>query len=161
MGLDLLEPIHEESLQGLVMHKSMTALLTFCCFIFITILADSLRADDPPTQKTPAKPPKAYGKNLEKVDVIPPEWKYSAAQKLTSAEVDSVLNQMLQKEGLKPAPLTSDEQFVRRVYLDLTGKLPDPATIKSFATDKSTNKRSLLIDKLLAKIGRASCRERV
>lgn len=43
----------------------------------------------------------------------------------------------------------SDEQFVRRVLLDLTGQLPTPAELNDFLKSTDPNKRAKLIDRLL------------
>jgi len=48
------------------------------------------------------------------------------------------------------APLASDAEFLRRVYLDLSGTIPTSAEARSFLNDKSADKRVKLIDKLLA-----------
>src|ERR1019366_818572 len=68
---------------------------------------------------------------------------------LAPGEIDRLVNAELSRLNVKPAAKTSDEQFIRRVYIDLTGKLPMPADITEFVADKSTNKRAKLIDKLL------------
>ena len=49
----------------------------------------------------------------------------------------------------RPAPLTSDEQFLRRVFLDLTGTLPTPAQQVAFVADSTPDKRAKAIDRLL------------
>jgi hypothetical protein len=51
--------------------------------------------------------------------------------------------------GLVPSDLCSDEQFVRRVTLDLTGTLPTPEQVRTFVADPNPNKRDALIDRLL------------
>jgi Protein of unknown function (DUF1553)/Protein of unknown function (DUF1549) len=51
--------------------------------------------------------------------------------------------------GIVPSDLSSDEQFMRRVYLDLTGSLPKPADVKTFLADQDKDKRDKLIDRLL------------
>lgn len=48
-----------------------------------------------------------------------------------------------------PSPVCSDETFARRVYLDVTGRLPTSDQLKIFLDDKSENKRETLIDQLL------------
>jgi Protein of unknown function (DUF1549)/Protein of unknown function (DUF1553) len=48
------------------------------------------------------------------------------------------------------APPASDEEFVRRVTLDLTGVIPTAADARAFVADKAKDKRERLIDKLLA-----------
>jgi len=52
--------------------------------------------------------------------------------------------------------LMSDEQFVRRVYLDIVGRIPSHDEAKSFFDSSSKNKRAELIDKLLDSPGYAS-----
>jgi len=51
--------------------------------------------------------------------------------------------------GLVPAELCSDEQFIRRLMLDLTGTLPTPAQVTAFAADPDPLKRDKLVDLLL------------
>jgi hypothetical protein len=48
------------------------------------------------------------------------------------------------------APIASDEEFLRRVTLDLTGMIPSPADVRQFLADADPNKREKLVDKLLA-----------
>jgi Protein of unknown function (DUF1553)/Protein of unknown function (DUF1549) len=50
---------------------------------------------------------------------------------------------------LLPAPVASDEVFLRRVYLDVVGALPAPDEARSFLDSGDADKRSKLIDKLL------------
>jgi hypothetical protein len=73
------------------------------------------------------------------------------APTLTSAELDRILAQYLTKSDpkIEPAPLTSDVEFVRRVYLDLAGVPPTPAQVSGFIADRDKTKRARLIDHLL------------
>lgn len=48
------------------------------------------------------------------------------------------------------APLTNEEGFLRRVYLDLAGTLPTIAQRRDFLADPAKDKRTKLIDKLIA-----------
>ncbi len=48
------------------------------------------------------------------------------------------------------APRCSDAEFVRRIYLDLTGKVPSVAEARAFLAEPSPGKRRALIDRLLA-----------
>jgi Protein of unknown function (DUF1549)/Protein of unknown function (DUF1553) len=77
-------------------------------------------------------------------------WKAAPTALLKSAEIDRLVAQELGKAKIQPAALTTDEQFVRRVWLDLTGSLPMPADVKDFLSSRDPNKRAKLIDKLLA-----------
>jgi hypothetical protein len=77
------------------------------------------------------------------------DWLKASTKPLAPGEIDRLVNAELAKVGVKPAAKTTDEQFMRRVYIDLTGKLPMPADITEFVADKSPDKRAKLIDKLL------------
>jgi hypothetical protein len=63
--------------------------------------------------------------------------------------VDRFTLKKWQELGIVPSELCADEQFIRRVYLDITGTLPRPDQIKQFVADKNPNKRDKLIDDLL------------
>lgn len=76
-------------------------------------------------------------------------YKSASKKAISSAEIDDLIGQELKKAGIESAPLTTDEQFVRRVYLDLWGKPPTPDQVRSFVSDKDSQKRAKLIDKLL------------
>jgi hypothetical protein len=54
------------------------------------------------------------------------------------------------KPGFAPAPQASDAEFLRRVYLDLTGKIPSAAEARAFLADNAADKRARLVDQLLA-----------
>jgi hypothetical protein len=51
--------------------------------------------------------------------------------------------------GIVPSELSEDAQFLRRVYLDLTGTLPSPNQQKEFLADTDKDKRDKVIDRLL------------
>ena len=63
--------------------------------------------------------------------------------------VDELIASEWQKLGLSPVAPSSDEEFVRRVYLDLIGTLPTPDEVRFFLADISADKRRKLIDALL------------
>jgi Protein of unknown function (DUF1553)/Protein of unknown function (DUF1549)/Bacterial Ig-like domain (group 2) len=63
--------------------------------------------------------------------------------------VDKFAKKKWQELGIVPADISSDQQFLRRVYLDLTGALPKPAQVKEFLADTDKDKRDKLIDRLL------------
>ena len=63
----------------------------------------------------------------------------------TAAAVDAAL-----ARGSAAGPRADDAAFLRRVTLDLTGKLPDPAAIDKFVADASAEKRAKVVDELLA-----------
>ena len=50
---------------------------------------------------------------------------------------------------IEPAPTTTDAEFVRRVYLDLIGRIPSVAEVREFLDDSRPDKRRLLVADLL------------
>ena len=63
--------------------------------------------------------------------------------------IDRLVWDKLVELGLEPSELADDGMFLRRVYLDVTGRLPAPETARRFLTDTTPHKRSRLIDALL------------
>jgi hypothetical protein len=67
--------------------------------------------------------------------------------------IDDHIFNRLQAEGVPAAALSGDEEFLRRVTLDLTGRTPSPAAIRAFLADGSPDKRAREIDRLLESEG--------
>ncbi len=63
--------------------------------------------------------------------------------------VDRFTAKKWQELNISPSDLCSDEVFMRRVYLDVTGTLPDAKDVIAFVNDKAADKRDKLVDKLL------------
>jgi hypothetical protein len=63
--------------------------------------------------------------------------------------IDELVLQQLQRLNLKPSPRSSDEVFVRRVYVDTIGTLPTADEVRSFLADATPDKRDKLIESLL------------
>ena len=71
-----------------------------------------------------------------------------AAPVKIAAEVDAALIRGLTSPIQLPA-VVDDETFLRRVSIDLTGKLPDPEALRRFAADRAADKRAHVVDDLL------------
>jgi hypothetical protein len=63
--------------------------------------------------------------------------------------IDVEIFDKLVRQGVPSAPLTTDEEFLRRVTLDLTGRIPSVADIREFAASTDLDKRNAWIDKLI------------
>jgi len=77
--------------------------------------------------------------------------------KASSRQIDTLLATTLKKNGFNSfnAPLP-DDLFVRRVYLDITGRIPTREEFLAFAESSRPDKREALIDELLHSPGYAS-----
>jgi len=63
--------------------------------------------------------------------------------------IDQIIFNRMAAAKVQSAPLSTDEEFMRRVTLDLTGRIPSSADIRDFLVDTSTAKRDILIEQLL------------
>ena len=64
--------------------------------------------------------------------------------------IDDEIFGKMEKDGIAPAPLSSDTEFLRRVTLDLTGQVPTADAVKAFLADTAPDKRAKKIDALIA-----------
>ena len=69
--------------------------------------------------------------------------------------IDDLVFGKLRMMNLIPSALSSDDKFLRRVYLDVTGTLPNEEEVKAFLASRAVDKRARLIDELLERPERA------
>jgi hypothetical protein len=117
--------------------------LAWVALIGLVLCAPS-RADEDRKKTRYPKPP-----SDKNVKLSPDAWKSAPARKLSPAELDRLLTASQKADNVKLALRINDGAFVRRVYLDLTGKLPATRAVGTFISDNSSDKRSRLIDMLL------------
>jgi hypothetical protein len=63
--------------------------------------------------------------------------------------IDGHVIRKLKKLNIAPSELCSDNDYLRRIYLDVIGTLPTADEARRFMADKRANKRELLVDELL------------
>ncbi|MEJ5369556.1 MAG: DUF1549 domain-containing protein [Bryobacteraceae bacterium] len=94
----------------------------------------------------------AYERTLEFARRMP---KTRAARTVDASQlpvknfIDEEIFGRLRAEGVPAAPVSSDEEFLRRVSLDLTGRIPSADEIRAFEADADPAKRDKLIERLL------------
>jgi hypothetical protein len=66
-----------------------------------------------------------------------------------SARVDQMLAERWDEDKIQPVDIAGDAEFMRRVYLDLTGRIPRASEARAFLADTSADKRVKLVEKLL------------
>jgi hypothetical protein len=64
--------------------------------------------------------------------------------------IDGYIFQALKAQGVTPARMTNDYEFIRRVYLDMVGQIPTAAAVNAFVANNSPTKRADLIETLFA-----------
>lgn len=67
-----------------------------------------------------------------------------------AAKVDEIMAAHWQAHGVTAANVTDDAAFLRRVTLDLAGRIPTPEEAKAFYADTDPNKRANVIRRLIA-----------
>jgi hypothetical protein len=63
--------------------------------------------------------------------------------------IDRAIDARLQAEKVRPSPRADDAEFLRRAYLDVTGRIPPAEKVSAFLADRGPDKRAKLIDELL------------
>lgn len=76
----------------------------------------------------------------------PPQIAYPPARNFIDTEIFA----KMKSAAIRPAPLSSDSEFLRRVTIDLAGRIPRPDEVRAFLADTSADKRDRAIDRLLA-----------
>jgi hypothetical protein len=80
--------------------------------------------------------------------VLPKDLQYSPPA-VEGNYVDELVGDKLKKLRILPSGLCSDEEFLRRVTIDITGLLPTEEEYHAFMADADAQKRTKLIDRLL------------
>src|SRR5690242_28151 len=68
----------------------------------------------------------------------------------SSNPIDQLISAKMSGDGVVPAARTSEPEFLRRIYLDLTGRIPTPEQAERFLNSTETTKRAQLIEELLS-----------
>ena len=80
-------------------------------------------------------------------------------QAISDAEVVSYINANLattwKDNNVQPSPPASDEEWCRRVYLRVLGRIPTVEEVRKFAADKTRDKREKLVTRLMEDDGYA------
>lgn len=92
-----------------------------------------------------------YGGAVQTVSVLVPfsEGSFNRRQFPLQNKIDEFIAARLEALRIPASGLASDEEFLRRVSLDITGTLPVPHEIRAFTSDTAGDKRRRKIDELL------------
>lgn len=75
------------------------------------------------------------------------EARFTAANNFVDTHVFAKLKEL----RIEPSDLCTDDEFIRRLFLDACGILPTPAEVTAFVADTDSKKRVRLIDAVLAR----------
>ena len=116
----------------------MSVVYTVLAFLSVILGSEIVRAESPRENVSSAK-------SRSRTEVMK-----------ISKEIDRLVGQQLAANEQKLNPLANDSTFVRRVYLDIVGRIPTLEETESFLKNRSSNKRAELIDDLLDSYGYVS-----
>jgi hypothetical protein len=136
-----------------------------------SLLLTAIRHSDPDLEMPPKeKLPDEVIANFEKwikagapfpegaaeVVELKPWWETIAAEKLRSVNqpvpevVDHYIAVKLQSAKVQPVSAASDANFIRRVTLDLAGRIPTPGEVREYESSSDRDKKQQLVDRLMA-----------
>lgn len=101
-----------------------------------------------PKSRLPVDSPKMRKGNVAQVDP-----KAIDTVKRSAAKIDQLVEANYKKSSVTPNPDTTDEEFLRRVYLDIVGTIPNLRQTRIFLNNSSEGNRERLIDSLLGNEG--------
>ena len=81
--------------------------------------------------------------------VIPKGLVYERPKVAEANYIDKAVNERLHRLRIVPSGVCTDEEFIRRVYIDVVGLYPKPAELQAFIADKRPDKRTQLVEGLL------------
>lgn len=79
----------------------------------------------------------------------------SAADSRLEQRIDSHIDAKLKADDVTPATQADDFTLVRRLTLDLVGRIPTPPEIDAYVSSKDVDKRAKLVERLMASPGYA------
>ena len=65
-------------------------------------------------------------------------------------QIDTLMEKVWTDAGVLPSPVAEDAEWLRRVYLDLAGHIPDSDAVNRFLADTRADKRKHLVNELIA-----------
>ncbi len=132
----------------MIHRRKMLALLLMALALFCdNAAAQQAKLSDPHADPAPARR-KTLSELTDSVkDQLPP---VSNIPVKRQNFIDDFIFGKMDRDKIPHAGLTTDTEFLRRVNLDLTGRLPEPDAIRKFVADKDPEKRKKLIDSLMA-----------
>lgn len=90
------------------------------------------------------------------IEVAPVSPRLQAMAIRSANRIDAIVEADLRKHRIEPNEPSTDEQFVRRIYLDVTGTIPTAKQAKLFLRSRASSRRIALIDRLLGEPGYGS-----
>lgn len=111
-------------------------------------LAKAKELDDVASGKTKPEDPYAHPPRFD-VESAPVDPARHAAALASAKKIDGLITANYAKHKITPMPPADDATFVRRIYLDIAGRIPTYQETTKFLASHESDKRTKLIDQLL------------
>src|SRR6516164_9465369 len=113
----------------MIRSRSVACITMSMAVIILVILVPKLLFGNAPTRNSVSRlaTKQSFGEVRSQTGVW--ERGVRGVESATAGHIDALFDQLLSHDASPPA-LVKDEQFIRRVYLDLTGKLPGPDEVR-------------------------------
>ncbi len=99
----------------------------------------------------PLLKPKTDSSAAELTDKIAPRSSAKVEPAARRNFIDQHIFGKIERDNIPHSPLAEDAEFLRRVQLDIIGRIPTSDEVKTFAADADPQKRSKKIDELLSR----------
>jgi hypothetical protein len=123
--------------------------ITAWCGLLVAAQASWGAAPATPATTTSAAAKPAVATSKPAARAATPAYTTMDIQVLAS-RIDQLLSTRMAAAKVVPAPPADDAEFMRRVYLDLAGRIPSVAEARRFLDDKTADKRERLVERLLS-----------
>jgi uncharacterized protein DUF1553/uncharacterized protein DUF1549 len=123
----------------------------------LSILGETARCADKPVKKVTDKtldhpePPRTEREEKNELtrDVSSQLQHSPRIEVVRKNYIDDFVFGKMERDKIPHAGLSSDLEFVRRIHLDLTGRIPESEVIRKFISNKDAQKRNKLIETLI------------
>jgi len=85
------------------------------------------------------------------VTILNPPASFTPSPVPTDHFIDQAVVEKLNRLKIAPSPVAGDEEFLRRVYLDMIGVQPTPGEVRAFVKDAGPKKREAVVDSLFTR----------
>jgi Protein of unknown function (DUF1553)/Protein of unknown function (DUF1549) len=92
----------------------------------------------------------ACGMSASAASAAPPRSDSAADAQALAKKIDQLIARRWTEAGAEPAPLADDAEFLRRIYLDLAGRIPSVEEARTFLRDRQPDRRTRLVRQLLS-----------
>ncbi len=146
--MKLLRPSYQTQKEGIAMSRNIGRrwlLAGLACILGCGIAANHAAGLEAAAELE-AKEKKDDGGASPSVEAVP-------SSAVTDDDIIKFINEQIRKgwsdAEITPSPAATDNEWCRRLFLDVLGRVPSVAELEKFLTDKTKNKRALLVDRLV------------